>query len=50
MLAFIVPMLAFIVPMSRYFDNTISCLRRIRLVNALNFNMYKEADNYHVAS
>lgn len=36
--------------MSRYFDNTLSYLRRLRLVNALNFNMYKEGDNYHVAS
>jgi hypothetical protein len=36
--------------MSRYFDNTLSYLRRLRLVNALNFNMYKEGDNYHVVS
>ena len=36
--------------MSRYFDNKLSYLRRLSLVNALNFNMYKEGDNYHVAS
>jgi hypothetical protein len=36
--------------MSRYFDNKLSYLRGLRLVNALNFNMYKEGDNYHVAS
>jgi hypothetical protein len=35
--------------MSRYFDNKLSYLLRPRLVNALNFNKYKEGDNYHVA-
>lgn len=35
--------------MPRYFDNKLSYLRRLSLVNALNFNMYKEGDNYHVA-
>jgi hypothetical protein len=35
--------------MSRYFDNKLSYLQRPRLVNALNFNKYKEGDNYHVA-